>query len=105
MKVQLLFLLMLMIGFTAEAKAPSSSLDSNNTKQKSEYFFFQTTGDPSFLLSNSAYEAIKLSAKLSGYNTDEIEVTITVTDKKSKKTRSKMTQQPKVRKPKIKKFE
>jgi hypothetical protein len=70
-----------------------------------EYFFFQTTGDPKYLLSPEILKAVKLSADLTGYSSEEIEVTITVTDKKSKKTRSKPARKATVRKPKIKKFE
>ena len=70
-----------------------------------DYFFFQTTGNPDFLLGDAALQAIKLSANLSGYRLDEIEVTITVTDKKAKKTSKRGACRLRNKKPKIKKFE
>ncbi|WP_169304752.1 hypothetical protein [Chloroherpeton thalassium] len=60
----------------------------DTTSYRADYFFFQTTGDPNYLLSQTAYQAVLLSARLSGYKPEEIEVTITVSDKESNKKKS-----------------
>ena len=105
MKLCLLIFVLCFAPFRIEAKQPTQNADTLSLTNKMDYFFFQTTGDPDFLLGDAALQAIKLSAKLSGYRLDEIEVTITVTDKKEKSRSKRRTSPRRAKKPKIKKFE
>ncbi|MCS6990038.1 MAG: hypothetical protein NZM06_11035 [Chloroherpetonaceae bacterium] len=74
---------------------------------KAESFFFKTTGTLKPLLSESAYQAVINAAKASGYDEDEIEVTIIVTDRKRKFEQKKFEERPPAKPyaPKPKKFE
>lgn len=76
---------------------------------KAESFFFKTTGTLKPLLSESAYQAVISAAKASGYDEDEIEVTIIVTERKrrfeERKSEERAPQKPQAPKPKPKKFE
>ncbi|NTW48865.1 MAG: hypothetical protein HGB19_03870 [Chlorobiales bacterium] len=79
--------------------------DSTKATYRADYFYFQTTSDPKHLLSDAAYQAIISAALASGYKPDEIEVTVTATDKTEKLAPSKKQSKSKTRKPKLKKFE
>ncbi len=105
MKLSLLIFVLCFVPFQIVAKQPTQSADSLSLTNKMDYFFFQTTGNPDFLLGDAALQAIKLSANLSGYRLDEIEVTITVTDKKEKSRSKRRTSFRRTKKPKVKKFE
>lgn len=90
---------------TTPSIKPDSVSAPVDTSGRPEYFYFQTTGTPKFLLSEKAREAVLAAAKLSGYTEDEIEVTIYVADKVSKGKKLPAASRKKLSKPKVKKFE
>lgn len=101
-----LFLPLILISFPLAGFSQSAGrTDSTKATYRADYFYFQTTGKPKHLLSDAAYQAIISAAQASGYMPDEIEVTITATDKSEKPTPSKKQPKSKARKPKVKKFE
>jgi len=89
----------------AQAASNADGQAKDSTSYRADYFFFQTTGTPNYLLSKTAYQAVILAARLSGYKPEEIEVTITVSDKETNKKKAKKKNPFKKKKPKIKKFE
>lgn len=100
------FLLALLISFPLVGYSQNAAKsDSTRAAYRSDYFYFQTTGEPKHLLSDAAYQAIISAAQASGYKPGEIEVTITATDKSEKSVSVKKPSRSKTRKPKVKKFE
>lgn len=97
------FLLLPCTLFSQHAKAPQP--DSTKSAYRADYFYFQTTGAPKYLLSEPAYQSIISAALASGYKPEEIEVTITATDKSERSVSVKKPSRSKTRKPKVKKFE
>ncbi|MBC8043649.1 MAG: hypothetical protein IAF08_09430 [Rhizobacter sp.] len=89
------------------AVRPDSTAAKADTTGRPDYFYFQTSGTPKFLLSESARSAVLAAAQASGYTEAEIEVTVYVVDKnsKGKKEKQPAATRKKLSKPKVKKFE